>query len=230
MKSSKHDDFNWGWEQMTTNRQRKQHQRAHILEVARTLFLQTGFKATHVSEIAAQADVSQVTLYKYFESKLNLGHQVVLDLVTQGYADFQAVVDDPHLSYREIVKRLIQGSQQVTDQMHPDFYHFIVADMQGRNGTDETMHTYQAGKHRFWNAVIQRGRQAGMIAPELSDEALMLYLDMFVHYISSPTGQAQMTTAGDDAHFQALTAQLDHLFFYGFIGEPPTDQKEGLEK
>ena len=211
---------------MATNQQRKQHQRQHILQVAQQLFTRDGFKATHIATIAAAADVSQVTLYKYFDSKPILGHQVVLAMVTQGYDDFQVYVDDPDLSYQEIVQKMLLGSQQITDDLHPDFYRFIVDDMQGKHGTDETMVTYQARKHHFWGAVIQRGRQAGMITDRLSDDALMMYLDMFVTYVSSPAGQQMIDVTSDDTHFQAMTEQLDHLFFYGFIGVPPTTKEE----
>jgi len=213
---------------MATNQERKQHQRNQILTVAQALFMQQGFKATHVTTIAARAGVSQVTLYKYFDSKLLLGHQVVLTMVTGGYRDFQAVVDDPQLSYQELIQKMLRGSQQITDAMHPDFYQFLVADMQGRHGNDETKRAYQAGKQRFGGAVIQRGRAAGMITADLSDEVLMLYLDMFTQYVSSPRGQQRLNASQDATHFQALTAQLDHLFFYGFIGNPPTQTKEGL--
>lgn len=213
---------------MATNQQRKQHQRHHILQTAQTLFMRDGFKATKVSAIAAAADVSQVTLYKYFDSKLNLGHQVVLAMVNDGYADSRAYATDPRLSYQEIVQKMITLSTRMTDTMHPDFYRFIVRDMQGQLGNDETMRAYQAQKRNFWSVVIQRGREAGMIDPALTDDALMLYLDMFIQYISSPAGQKSMTGDQQDAHFKALTRQIDHLFFYGFIGVPPTETKEGL--
>ena len=213
---------------MATNQQRKQHQRQHILQTAQTLFMRDGFKATKVSAIAAAADVSQVTLYKYFDSKLNLGHQVVLAMVNDGYADSRAYATDPQLSYQEIVQKMIMSSTRMTDTMHPDFYRFVVRDMQGQLGSDETMRAYQAQKRNFWSVVIQRGREAGMIDSALTDDALLLYLDMFIQYISSPAGQKRMTGPEQDAHFKALTRQIDHLFFYGFIGVPPTETKEGL--
>lgn len=213
---------------MATNQQRKQQQRQHILQTAQTLFMRDGFKATKVSAIAAAADVSQVTLYKYFDSKLNLGHQVVLAMVNDGYADSRAYATDPRLSYQEIVQKMVTLSTQMTDTMHPDFYRFVVRDMQGQLGNDETMQAYQAQKRNFWSVVIQRGREAGMIDPALTDDALMLYLDMFIQYISSPAGQKIVAGGEQDAHFKALTRQIDHLFFYGFIGVPPTETKEGL--
>ncbi|GEO69477.1 TetR/AcrR family transcriptional regulator [Levilactobacillus acidifarinae] len=213
---------------MATNQQRKQHQRYHLLQTAQRLFMRDGFKATKVSAIAAAAGVSQVTLYKYFDSKLSLGHQVVLAMVNDGYAASRADAVDPQLSYQELVQKMITMSTQITDNLHPDFYRFIVQDMRGQLGTDETMQAYQAQKRNFWSVVIRRGREAGMISPELTDDALMLYLDMFIQYVSSDAGQKIVAGNEHDPHFQALTRQIDHLFFYGFIGVPPTDTKEGL--
>lgn len=51
-------------------RERKKRElRARIYEVARQLFLEQGFEATTVDEIARVADVSQATFFNYFPSK-----------------------------------------------------------------------------------------------------------------------------------------------------------------
>ena len=82
--------------------------------------------------------------------------------------------------------------------------------MQGKFGNGEAKATYDAGKQSFWDAVIQRGRDAGMINPEISNAALTMYLDMFVDYFSSPDH--------DIPEYRQLIDQLMHLFFYGFVG------------
>lgn len=50
----------------------KEERRKQILEAALLVFSQRGFHATNVSDVAAQAGVSQGTIYWYFESKEEL--------------------------------------------------------------------------------------------------------------------------------------------------------------
>lgn len=52
--------------------QQREERRKQILEAALTIFSQKGYHATNVSDVAAQAGVSQGTIYWYFESKEEL--------------------------------------------------------------------------------------------------------------------------------------------------------------
>lgn len=203
---------------MATNQERRQRQRQNILQAATKLFMRDGYKVTHIKDVAAEADVSQVTLYKYFDSKLALGHQVVLDMITDGYAAYQKMVDDHTRSFQELIQLMITTKTGYAGSMTDDFYQFVSDDMRGALGNDEAQQLYQAGKERFWDSVIARGRAAGMINPMLSDEALMMYLDMYVQYFSSPTSHPMI---GDAKTYKHYADQLMHLFFYGFIGDPP---------
>lgn len=54
---------------------KKQRTREHIAQVARALFVQRGFEAVSVSEIAREADVAQKTVFNYFPTKEDLVFQ-----------------------------------------------------------------------------------------------------------------------------------------------------------
>jgi AcrR family transcriptional regulator len=58
-------------------RRRAEEGRARILEVARRLFLENGYGATAVSQIADEADVSVETIYKAFGGKAGLVRSLV---------------------------------------------------------------------------------------------------------------------------------------------------------
>lgn len=211
---------------MATNRERKAQQRQRILDAAIRLFSQKGFKTTHVKAVAAAAGVSQVTLYKYFDSKLILGHQAIIEMIRQGYASFQQLIDNQQVSFPDIVKAMMAKKIQMSDQIHPDFYQFVVDEMHGSNpGSAVVKEAYEAGESEFWHTVIARGRAAGVINDDISDEALLLYLEMYVSYFT--------TVEVAPEKFKRLIDQLMHLFFYGFAGVPatapnaqPTDKEE----
>ncbi|MFC6288837.1 TetR/AcrR family transcriptional regulator [Levilactobacillus angrenensis] len=199
---------------MATNRERKAQQRQGILDAAIKLFSTQGFKPTHVKTVAQAAGVSQVTLYKYFDSKLELGHQVVIEMITQGYASFQKLIDDDQVPFPDIVKAMMANKVKLSDKIHPDFYQFVIDEMSGKNGSNVVKAAYVAGEKKFWDAVVARGRAAGMINPNVSDEALLLYLEMYVSYFTTANIAPEK--------YQRLIDQLMHLFFYGFAGVPAT--------
>jgi AcrR family transcriptional regulator len=60
--------------------QLREERRRQILEAALTVFSQKGFNAANVSDVAAQAGVSQGTIYWYFDSKDDLFTAAVLSV------------------------------------------------------------------------------------------------------------------------------------------------------
>jgi AcrR family transcriptional regulator len=70
--------------------QQREERRNQILEAALAVFSQKGYHATNVSDVAAQAGVSQGTIYWYFESKEDLFTAALLryfeDFETEAFA------------------------------------------------------------------------------------------------------------------------------------------------
>ena len=71
----------------------KEERRKQILEAALTVFSQKGFHATNVSDVAAQAGVSQGTIYWYFESKEDLFTAALLSFFEDFGQEMVATLD-----------------------------------------------------------------------------------------------------------------------------------------
>jgi AcrR family transcriptional regulator len=71
----------------------KEERRKQILEAALTIFSQKGFHATNVSDVAAQAGVSQGTIYWYFESKEELFTAALLSFFEDFGEEMVAALD-----------------------------------------------------------------------------------------------------------------------------------------
>ncbi|GAB3646408.1 TetR/AcrR family transcriptional regulator [Streptomyces sparsus] len=98
---------------MTGLRERKKQQtRRHISDVATGLFLERGFEAVTIAEIAEAADVSVNTVYNYFPAKEDL----FFDWEAETVGRFSAVVSDrlPGESAAEAVLRALR--QDVTER------------------------------------------------------------------------------------------------------------------
>ena len=201
---------------MATNAQRKAATRAKIVNMATQLYIRNGVKETSIADIAKAADISQVTLYKYFDSKQTLSSQVVIQLIDEGYEQDAKIVEDPDRTFLEKMRLLMNQSTSMTAGMNPDFFDFVTAELAGKNGSTDAMAAYEAGKNHFWTELLQQGREAGEISSEISNAAVMAYLDMFVSYFVS---LSQSEAPAVQARMKSLGAELDRLFFYGLIGK-----------
>ncbi|WP_353948692.1 TetR/AcrR family transcriptional regulator [Sporolactobacillus sp. Y61] len=207
---------------MATNEERHAETHRRILAAATDLFTHNGFTKTSITAIAKQAGVSPVTLYKYFDSKMTLGHQVMRHIVVEGYGRFQKLVDDTSIDFTTLVRKMIQSKHDFVKDMNSDFYKFALKDLQGEFDSTEVMQANQDCKARFWGTLIRRGREAGLIRPQISDQALMVYIDMYMQYAQNPKNGT--LPAEHPVAMKILTDELVYLFFYGFIGCEPGDQ------
>lgn len=92
----------------TTRRQRRKEARpAELAAAALTLFVEKGFAATRLDDVAARAGVSKGTLYLYFDSKEALFRAVieesVLPLIDACELKVEALGADPERLLRELL-------------------------------------------------------------------------------------------------------------------------------
>lgn len=78
-----------------------------ILEQASRLFVRHGFVKVTMESVAQYANVSKVTLYKYFNDKQSLYEHIILTNLEQDYHDVKQIIGD-FIPYPEKVHRLFQ--------------------------------------------------------------------------------------------------------------------------
>jgi len=62
---------------------RRQENKKYILEVAEKLFVKNGYRKTAMDDIANEAQFSKATVYRYFESKLDIFTQIVKNSIEE---------------------------------------------------------------------------------------------------------------------------------------------------
>ena len=72
---------------------RKESRPAELIAAALDLFVERGFAATRLDEVAARAGVSKGTLYLYFDSKEDLFKAVIRETIVPLLSDFQRSMD-----------------------------------------------------------------------------------------------------------------------------------------
>ena len=69
------------------NRMSKEDRRNQIMESAKKVFIDKGFTSTTTANIAKEADISEVTLFRYFSSKQELFESIIQPLLNASIND-----------------------------------------------------------------------------------------------------------------------------------------------
>jgi AcrR family transcriptional regulator len=155
-------------------RLRRAERREQILDAATRAFARSGFAATSLDHIAAEAGISRVILYRHFESKTDL-YRAVLDrtctrlATTVGADNFTG----------DAIPALLQAASADPDGFRLLFRH-AAREPQFRDITDTL--TTAAGDiaHRHLAAIIPDKRWAAwaaQLAPTVAIEGVVAWLD-----------------------------------------------------
>lgn len=185
---------------------RREQKKEDILRSAIDLFLTYGIQKVSVAEIASKANVSQVTIYNYFGSKHNLVEEMLVYYLDKMWSDYEMMLCSD-LPFIEKIKKVMFNKIDSANRVHPDtFTHF--------------MKKYAAGVPYLEKMIqekiiprlidlIDEGKREGYIDPDLSNESVLMFVQMFKDYM-----QKEETYP----HIQKLTGDLTKLFFYGLVG------------
>lgn len=139
---------------MVNNIKRKTKKKEAILEAATKIFVRKGYKKTSIALIAKEAEASQVTLYKYYPSKISLARAVVIKLVIDGYTEYGQALNSSKKTFIEKMQDMMKSGVEKADEISDDFVVFMYSEFKGQNGNDEVMKTYNAYKYNFWKNLL----------------------------------------------------------------------------
>ncbi len=200
---------------MATNKKRKEQKKTDILNAATKAFVTNGYKNTSVADIAKEAHSSQVTMYKYFPSKIELAREVTIKMIVDGYAGYDQRLNQLNMSFKQKIENILDFGTNEAESLNQDFMNFMIDEFQAANGDDRVMIVYNQGKERFWSKILKQGRAEGMISDDIQDEVVMLYVDMLITYFMNPS-TAQMTKSLVKKKY---SNGLARMFFYGIMGK-----------
>ena len=96
----------------TARKRRKEARPAELLEAAFALFVEKGFAATRIDDIAARAGVSKGTVYLYFPSKQAVFEALVRQAVLPNVERLIGETAHPEMPVLEILPRLLRAIMQ----------------------------------------------------------------------------------------------------------------------
>jgi AcrR family transcriptional regulator len=144
-------------------KKRELHER--IYEVARQLFLERGFEATTVAEIAEAADVAQGTFFNHFASK-----QAVLAELTDEVSDhLQALVDDQLARRVSTLERVAGFADSVAEQVirNRTLAREVVFELMRTGAGPGDAYPYLAGAYEPFTELLREGQRRGEVRSDL---------------------------------------------------------------
>lgn len=187
-------------------RRREQKENA-ILQAALTLFMDAGVQKVSIAEIAAKANVSQVTIYKYFESKENLTQLVLKFYVDQIWEEQKKQLNSD-LPFLDKIKQITFSKSDYANQFNSQFFQYFMNDYSTGKSYVEEIYTREAIPRMI--ALFDEGKEQGFIDQNMSNEAILVYMQMFKDYLQQK--DVSLTVL-------PMTEDLITLFFYGIVGK-----------
>src|SRR5690625_2664369 len=186
---------------------RKEQKKKSILQASLNLFMKYGIQKVSISEIAKEAQVSQVTIYNYFGSKNELIQEVIIFYVDKVWEEYEQLFNSD-IPFPEKIKQSIFEKTEVAGQINEEFFGYFMKEYTNGNSYLETFYQEQPFPRliEFFNDA----KEQGYIDPNMSNEAILVFIQMFAEYMRR-----------DDVvpTLLPLTEDLTKLFFYGIVGK-----------
>lgn len=155
--------------------------RKAILEASLSLFNQYGYKNVTISQISKQANVSLETIYNYFESKENLKNELLQQIIDE-YCSFAQNIFNGDAPVHEKLEKLLLSKVDFAKQFSPRFLKEELHDLNHLDlfGGEEK----QQFLHSIILRVVEQGKKEKVITTDVSNDALIAYIDVFQYYIT----------------------------------------------
>ncbi|WP_017413369.1 TetR/AcrR family transcriptional regulator [Clostridium tunisiense] len=174
-----------------------------IITAACELFSANGIKVVSIAEIAKKANVSQVSIYNFFESKENLAKQAYFKIMDEIMKDLEALIKS-NISFREKFEKMVHISLESAKNLDGNLsYSELLKDPTVQKFLEEYGHNKTIP---LLMDLIEQGKSEGCLDREISSESILIYINSYNEMLKS-----NMSTK--------TRIDLGKLFFYGLFGE-----------
>jgi AcrR family transcriptional regulator len=190
---------------MNGHERRRQQISERIKKTALELFKANGVEQISMDGIAEKADVSKVTIYKYFQSKDELLRQVVNLYIDEILAETEEMLagDGDIVEKLKILMLALANAPQPADSETLS----ILLDP-----GDPTQPGLKSRIRDLMYRIYEQGKQEGYIEESLSFDVLNLYTEIFTAGFQAKSKELAAFLA-DPQTFE----QLQQLYFFGFL-------------
>ena len=190
---------------------RKEQKKESIRRAALELFQVHGFKKVSINDIASKAGVSQVTIYNHFGSKDELVHDIVKAVFLSYIEKYRAIIKGEK-SFAEKLESMVFEKTDLASQYHGEWIQTVVQSYPEIQQFIETV--WQQEVNQLMIDFFEEGGKQGYVNPELSQEALLLYLEILRKGVFASSSLIAKTE-----NSEKLMRDLISLSLYGLVGK-----------
>jgi AcrR family transcriptional regulator len=192
---------------MNGHDKRKQQIIERIKATALELFAQADAQQVSMDEIAARAEVSKVTIYKYFKTKEILYRQVIDMYVDESLAAAEKVIDSD-LDFAGKLQFML-GAKENSPKVSDGQALFDLLDKYGQSGDGRQAELRNRIKGIMFK-FYEQGKKEGYIEESLPFELLYLYSEIFDAGVRAKSIDLEPILADPQAF-----DQLMQIYFFG---------------
>ena len=167
-------------------------------------------KRIRITDIAKEANVSQVTIYNYFGSKEALLKEVFKDYIDQSISEFEEYMNKD-ISVKEKIELMILQKRAANNQK---FALTVIKEVMIEDSEimDYVKQQYDEKIIPLMLQMIEKGHRSGEISPKITAESFLIFMNMIIEH-SKTLGEAFEKN-------RQFTEEMMHIFFYGLCGRP----------
>ncbi|WP_421908658.1 TetR/AcrR family transcriptional regulator [Methanolacinia petrolearia] len=184
----------------------------HIKRSALELINTHGPAKVSIDEIARHANVSKVTIYKYFSSKDGLYNEIIKMILDENMESTQTIINSD-LTFLEKLKYIIATKSNSVNYMGGEFLQEFI-----RNDREIEEYIKTNYENKFTELMFnffEQGKYNGYIDYSLSNDIIYTYIKIFRSGLKERASELELTI-NDNKSFETLI----NLFFYGLIMRP----------
>lgn len=147
-----------------------------IFDVTFNLLNEKEIKDITIEEIATAAEVSKVTLFKYYQNKNHLMNLVIIKALEFMASQAQELIHSD-LNFEETFRAI---TNMKVDQIEKFSHTFMLNLMTQYSTSPDFFDTdQQLLQQQMYKQLFQKGRNEGKIASDISEEELLLIIQIF---------------------------------------------------
>ncbi|MCY7991700.1 TetR/AcrR family transcriptional regulator [Bacillus haynesii] len=167
-------------------------------------------KRIRITDIAKEANVSQVTIYNYFGSKEALLKEVFKDYIDHSISEFEEYMKKD-ISVKEKIELMVLQKREANNQK---FALTVIKEVMIEDSEimDYVKRQYDEKIIPLMLQMIEEGHRTGEISPKITAESFLIFMNMIIEH-SKTLGEAFEQN-------RQFTEEMMHIFFYGLCGRP----------
>ncbi len=185
---------------------RANQKKENILQAAQRFIMAHGLRGTTIQMMAKEANVSQVSIYNYFEHKDRVIYEVMKRLLEVFTQRFEAIVYDASRDFDEKTDQLLRLFTQAIEDVHEDVVAYV---FNPRKTMMKSLLDWYVDNRIMMGMdhLMREGKKEGVVNQRLSEHAIITLLGLLKAFDYN-------THSNDKAAFIGFV----QILFYGIKG------------